>query len=56
VWRSVWVVDDGAYHPATDRYVIERFCDLHDRWAPLLADMPEADEEVLQGRGTSALW
>jgi P27 family predicted phage terminase small subunit len=32
---------DGAYHPATDRYVIERYCDLHDRRALLLAEIEQ---------------
>lgn len=36
VWREVWKAGQGAYHPQTDRYVIERYCALHDRRTELL--------------------
>ncbi|MEV6908092.1 phage terminase small subunit P27 family [Amycolatopsis sp. NPDC051071] len=39
VWRAVWAAGDGAYHPATDRFVIERYCELHDRRAALLREV-----------------
>lgn len=37
VWRTVWTAGQGAYSPETDRYVILRYCELHDRRAELLA-------------------
>lgn len=39
VWREVWAAGDGAYHPQTERFVIERYCELHDRRAALLAEI-----------------
>ncbi|RDI16391.1 phage terminase small subunit P27 family [Lentzea flaviverrucosa] len=42
VWREVWKAGQGAYHPQTDRYVIERYCALHDRRTELL-DAIDAD-------------
>ncbi|MFB7675587.1 phage terminase small subunit P27 family [Kitasatospora purpeofusca] len=36
-WRTVWSAGQGAYSPETDRYVILRYCELHDRRAELLA-------------------
>jgi P27 family predicted phage terminase small subunit len=36
VWREVWKAGEGAYHPQTDRYVIERYCALHDRRSEFL--------------------
>ncbi|WP_033825234.1 phage terminase small subunit P27 family [Kitasatospora sp. MBT63] len=37
VWRTVWQAGSGAYSPETDRYVILRYCEPHDRRAHLLA-------------------
>ncbi|OKH99987.1 hypothetical protein A6A06_23495 [Streptomyces sp. CB02923] len=37
VWRNVWSAGSGAYSPETDRNVILRYCELHDRRAELLA-------------------
>jgi P27 family predicted phage terminase small subunit len=42
VWRDIWQAGAGAYLPATDGYVIERYCELHDRRAAMLAEV-EAD-------------
>jgi P27 family predicted phage terminase small subunit len=39
VWRAVWAAGDGAYHPSADRFVIERYCELHDRRAALLGEI-----------------
>ncbi|WP_284744163.1 phage terminase small subunit P27 family [Amycolatopsis sp. RTGN1] len=39
VLRAAWAAGDGAYHPATDRFVIERYCELHDRRAALLREV-----------------
>jgi P27 family predicted phage terminase small subunit len=39
VWRAAWAAGDGAYLPATDRFVIERYCELHDRRAALLREV-----------------
>lgn len=36
-WRTIWSAGSGAYSPETDRYVILRYCELHDRRATLLA-------------------
>lgn len=36
VWRNVWSAGMGAYSPETDRNVILRYCELHDRRAELL--------------------
>ncbi|MDJ0462019.1 phage terminase small subunit P27 family [Streptomyces sp. H27-C3] len=37
VWRNVWSAGNGAYSPDTDRNIILRYCELHDRRAALLA-------------------
>ncbi|MEU9388663.1 phage terminase small subunit P27 family [Streptomyces sp. NPDC048324] len=37
VWRNVWSAGNGAYSPETDRNIILRYCELHDRRAALLA-------------------
>lgn len=37
VWRNVWTAGGGAYSPDTDRNIILRYCELHDRRAALLA-------------------
>ncbi|MGY5131266.1 phage terminase small subunit P27 family [Streptomyces nigrescens] len=42
VWRNVWQAGSGAYSPDTDRNVILRYAELHDRRAVLL-DQVEAD-------------
>ncbi|RSM66636.1 phage terminase small subunit P27 family [Amycolatopsis sp. WAC 01376] len=39
IWRAVWAAGEGAYLPATDRFVIERYCELHDRRAALLREV-----------------
>ncbi|MFF4424154.1 phage terminase small subunit P27 family [Streptomyces sp. NPDC001549] len=37
VWRAVWAAGGGAYSPDTDRNIILRYAELHDRRASLLA-------------------
>lgn len=37
VWRAVWQAGSGAYSPDTDRNLILRYAELHDRRAELLA-------------------
>lgn len=37
VWRAVWQAGSGAYSPETDRNIIMRYCELHDRRADLLS-------------------
>lgn len=37
VWRKVWEAGAGAYNPRTDGFVIQRYAELHDRRAELLA-------------------
>lgn len=39
VWRNVWSAGMGAYSPETDRNVITRYCELHDRRDVLLAEV-----------------
>ncbi|MFE9026238.1 phage terminase small subunit P27 family [Streptomyces iakyrus] len=39
VWRNVWSAGMGAYSPDTDRNVITRYCELHDRRVSLLAEV-----------------
>jgi P27 family predicted phage terminase small subunit len=48
VWRQVWAAGAGAYNPRTDRFVIARYCELHDRRAELLAVI-EADGLTTEG-------
>jgi P27 family predicted phage terminase small subunit len=48
VWRNVWAAGMGAYSPDTDRNVITRYCELHDRRADLLA-LVEADGYMSEG-------
>ena len=42
VWRAVWSAGNGAYSPDTDRNIILRYAELHDRRAELL-DAVNAD-------------
>ncbi|MFJ3339974.1 phage terminase small subunit P27 family [Streptomyces diastaticus] len=39
VWRNVWQAGSGAYSPDTDRNVILRYAELHDRRAELLSQV-----------------
>ncbi|MCP3800190.1 phage terminase small subunit P27 family [Allokutzneria sp. A3M-2-11 16] len=39
VWRAVWAAGAGVYNPASDRFVITRYAELHDRRAELLAEI-----------------
>ncbi|AFU62196.1 terminase small subunit [Streptomyces phage TG1] len=48
VWRSVWSAGMGAFSPDTDRNLITRYCELHDRRAALL-DQIEADGYMSEG-------
>ncbi|MEU8791551.1 phage terminase small subunit P27 family [Streptomyces sp. NPDC048643] len=48
VWRNVWSAGMGAYSPDTDRNVILRYCELHDRRADLLA-LVAADGYMSEG-------
>ncbi|MFF4430508.1 phage terminase small subunit P27 family [Streptomyces sp. NPDC001513] len=48
VWRSVWSAGSGAYSPDTDRNIILRYCELHDRRAVLLAQV-DADGYMSEG-------
>ncbi|WP_433859999.1 phage terminase small subunit P27 family [Streptomyces kronopolitis] len=48
VWRNVWSAGMGAYSPETDRNVILRYCELHDRRTDLLA-LVEADGFMSEG-------
>src|SRR5690606_8259375 len=45
---SVWSAGMGAYSPETDRNVILRYCELHDRRAELLAQI-ETDGYMPEG-------
>ncbi|MET9002750.1 phage terminase small subunit P27 family [Amycolatopsis sp. NPDC004169] len=49
VWRAVWAAGDGAYHPAIDRFVVERYCELHDRRAAMLREV-DIDGLTTEGR------
>lgn len=48
VWRKVWEAGAGAYNPRTDGFVIQRYCELHDRRAELL-DIVESDGMTTEG-------
>ncbi|MEV7402837.1 phage terminase small subunit P27 family [Streptomyces sp. NPDC091267] len=48
VWRNVWAAGSGAYSPDTDRNIILRYAELHDRRAELL-DRVEADGYLSEG-------
>jgi P27 family predicted phage terminase small subunit len=39
VWRNVWQAGMGAYSPDTDRNLILRYAELHDRRAAFLAEI-----------------
>ncbi|MEU9231227.1 phage terminase small subunit P27 family [Streptomyces subrutilus] len=39
VWRNVWSAGLGAYSPETDRNLITRYCELHDRRDVLLTEV-----------------
>ncbi|WP_328691129.1 phage terminase small subunit P27 family [Streptomyces caniferus] len=48
VWRSVWAAGAGAYSPDTDRNVILRYAELHDRRAELMGQV-DADGFMSSG-------
>jgi len=50
VWRTVWAAGSGAYSPETDRYIILRYAELHDRRAHLLASV---DNDGLMTTGST---
>lgn len=37
LWTELWEAGGSAYHPPTDRFIIERYCSLHDRRHELLS-------------------
>jgi len=48
VWRAVWAAGSGAYSPDTDRNIILRYAELHDRRADFLARV-DADGFMSEG-------
>lgn len=36
LWRELWDLGEGAYNPISDRFVIERYCQLYERREMLL--------------------
>ncbi|MFF2406727.1 phage terminase small subunit P27 family [Streptomyces sp. NPDC058092] len=50
VWRAVWSAGSGAYSPDTDRNIILRYSELHDRRAAL---MDAVDEDGLMTVGST---
>ncbi|MFI6861287.1 phage terminase small subunit P27 family [Streptomyces sp. NPDC050421] len=48
VWRAVWSAGSGAYSPDTDRNIILRYSELHDRRAALLEQV-DADGMMSEG-------
>lgn len=50
VWRAVWSAGSGAYSPDTDRNIILRYSELHDRRAQL---MNAVDEDGLMTVGST---
>jgi P27 family predicted phage terminase small subunit len=48
VWRKVWEAGQGAYNPRTDSFAIQRYAELHDRRAELLAVI-DADGLTTEG-------
>ncbi|MDX2390178.1 phage terminase small subunit P27 family [Streptomyces sp. DK15] len=50
VWRAVWAAGSGAYSPDTDRNIILRYSELHDRRAQL---MNAVDEDGLMTVGST---
>lgn len=55
VWRAVWAAGEGAYHPSTDRFVIERYCELHDRRAALLGEIERDGLTTLGSTGQTVM-
>lgn len=55
VWCAVWAAGEGAYNPSTDRFVVERYCELHDRRAALLAEIERDGLTTLGGNGQTVM-
>ncbi len=55
VWRAVWQAGGGAYSPDTDRNVILRYAELHDRRADLLALIDAEGLSVVGSTGQPAM-
>lgn len=48
LWVDLWEAGGDAYHPPTDRFIIERYCTLHDRRETLMGYV-ERDGFVVPG-------
>ena len=48
LWPELWEAGGDAYHPPTDRFIIERYCTLHDRRVTLMSYV-ERDGFVVPG-------
>ncbi|MFF3557331.1 phage terminase small subunit P27 family [Streptomyces tsukubensis] len=55
VWRAVWQAGSGAYSPDTDRNIIMRYAELHDRRADLLALIDAEGLSVVGSTGQPAI-
>ncbi|MCX5153691.1 phage terminase small subunit P27 family [Streptomyces sp. NBC_00291] len=55
VWRAVWQAGGGAYSPETDRNVILRYAELHDRRADLLDLIHKEGLSVVGSTGQPAI-
>ena len=55
VWENLWAAGAGAYHGPTDRYVIERYCQLHDRRQALMEVLERDGFMILGSQGQDVL-
>ncbi|WP_344031242.1 phage terminase small subunit P27 family [Streptomyces luteireticuli] len=55
VWRAVWQAGAGAYSPDTDRNIILRYAELHDRRADFLALIDAEGLSVVGSTGQPAV-
>ena len=55
IWVELWEAGGSAYHPPTDRFVIERYCLLHDRHAELWATLDRDGFMAMGSQGQEVL-
>jgi len=55
VWAALWDAGGPAYYPPTDRFVIERYCSLHDRRKTFLDILDRDGAMILGSQGQEVL-
>lgn len=55
IWTELWEAGGSAYHPPTDRFIIERYCTLQDRRQGLMDTLERDGFMILGSQGQDVL-